>query len=311
MMPSRHTELITEEERGILRALLYFDLFQYPLIESEIRAFSTVHLSTDWTASLLRLCDRGWIVKQGEYYSLKSNSIRIARRVAGNERARQSMITAKRMSEWVSRIPFVRAILLSGSISKGYMDSDSDIDYFIITAPNRLWLVRAALAVIRRVFLFNSHRYLCTNYFIDDQHLEITEKNIFTAIEIRTLIPMFGGSVVNRFQKANQWITDYLPQSVFEASVSGPGSFRVKNLLEHALPDSWFTRLDRWLLAKSRQYWKRRYKSPLNDQEFSIAFESTPHVSRSHPEFYQKKIIKQYQNAVLQLEKQLGISLEP
>lgn len=311
MMPSRHTELITEEERGILRALLYFDLFQYPLTESEIGIFSTVPLSTDWTAALMRLCDRGWIAKQGDYYSLKENSFRIARRIAGNERARQSMMTAKRMSRWVYRIPFVRAVMLSGSISKGYMDTDSDIDYFIITAPNRLWLVRAALAIIRRVFMFNSHRYLCTNYFIDDEHLEITEKNIFTAVETRTLIPMSGRQVVSQFRSANEWIKDYLPQSEFEAVDSEQGSFRLKSILEHALPDAWFTRLDRWLLAKSKQYWKQRYASSLNDQEFSIAFESAPHVSRSHPEFYQKKIIKQYQNAVLQLEQQLGISLEP
>lgn len=310
MMPSRYTELITEEERGILRALLYFDLFQYPLTEAEIEIFSTVSLSADWTVSLLRLCDRGWIVKQGNFYALKENSFRIARRIAGNERARQSLITAKRMSRWVYRIPFVRAVMLSGSISKGYMDTDSDIDYFIITAPNRLWLVRATLATIRRVFMLNSHRYLCTNYFIDDEHLEITEKNIFTAIETRTLIPMFGKHVAGRFRKANQWISGYLPQSVFEESDTDPGNFRLKKIFESALPDAWFTRIDRWLLARSKQYWKQRYASSLNDQEFSIAFESTPYVSRSHPEFYQKKIIKQYQNAVLQLEQQLGVSLE-
>ena len=309
MMPSRHTELITAEERGILRALLYFDLFQYPLTEAEIRAFSTVPLPTDWTTSLLRLCDRQWIVKQGDFYALRENSFRIARRIAGNERARQSMVTAERMSRWISRIPFVRAIMLSGSISKGYMDTDSDIDYFIITAPNRLWLVRATLALIRRLLMFNSHRYLCSNYFIDDQHLEITEKNIFTAVETRTLIPMFGADVVSRFRHANQWITHYLPQSRFEPVTTAPPVFLFKKILEHTLPDAWFTRMDRWVLAKSKQYWKQRYAAGMSAQEFSIAFESTTYVSRSHPEFYQKKIIRQYQNAVVQLEQQLGISL--
>jgi hypothetical protein len=67
--------------------------------------------------------------------------------------------------------------------------------------------------------------------------------------------------------------------------------------------------MDRWVLAKSKQYWKQRYAARLSEQEFSIAFESTTYVSRSHPEFYQKKIIRQYQNAVVQLEQQLGISL--
>jgi hypothetical protein len=309
MMLSRHAALITEEERGILRALLYFDLFQYPLTEAEIRAFSTTPLSGDWASALVHLCDRQWIFKQGDFHSLKENSFRIGRRIAGNERARQSMVTAHRMSRWIAHIPFVRAIMLSGSISKGYMDINSDIDYFIITAPNRLWLVRTTLAIIRRVFMFNSHRYLCTNYFIDDQHLEITEKNMFTAVETKTLVPMYGGDVISRFRRANGWISSYLPQSRLE-SLPPESTGWLKILLEHTLPDSWFTRIDRWLLNKGTQYWKGRYASSLTDQDFSIAFESTPHVSRSHPEFYQKKIIKQYNSAVLQLEQQLGISLE-
>ena len=80
------------------------------------------------------------------------------------------------MTKFISKFPYVRAILLSGSISKGYMDKDSDVDYFIITQPNRLWVTRLLLMLFKKIFLFNSRKVFCINYFVDSEKLEIEEK---------------------------------------------------------------------------------------------------------------------------------------
>ena len=42
----------------------------------------------------------------------------------------------------IAAFPFVRAVGISGSLSKQYADENSDIDYFIITAANRLWIAK-------------------------------------------------------------------------------------------------------------------------------------------------------------------------
>ena len=84
--------------------------------------------------------------------------------------------------------PFVRGVFLSGSISKGFMSESDDIDYFIITAPGRLWLTRTLLILFKKIFLFNSFRNFCLNYFIDSENLYIPEHNRYTATEIVFLI---------------------------------------------------------------------------------------------------------------------------
>src|SRR6185295_18883003 len=160
---------------------------------------------------LERLVSLKLLFRFQNFYSLQDDSQLVTRRVSGNALASKKMKTAKRFSKIVSFFPFVRAVMLSGSISKNYMDENSDIDYFIVTEANRLWVVRTALAVFRRVFLFNSHKNLCTNYFVDSQNLEIRDKNIFTAIELCTTKPMFGRSTIEKFQEANKWAFSFLP----------------------------------------------------------------------------------------------------
>jgi hypothetical protein len=48
----------------------------------------------------------------------------------------------------------------------------------------------------------------------------------------------------------------------------------------------------------------------LNGRDFSIAFESTENVSRSHPGFYQKRVLHQYQEKINEFEKQHDLSLK-
>ncbi|MBK8679672.1 MAG: hypothetical protein IPN25_13810 [Sphingobacteriales bacterium] len=45
---------------------------------------------------------------------------------------------AFRISKFIGSFPFVRGVLLSGSLSKNRLAADGDIDYFIIAQPNAL-----------------------------------------------------------------------------------------------------------------------------------------------------------------------------
>ena len=102
------------------------------------------------------------------------------------------MHKALRNARLIFHFPFTRAIMISGSLSKNYADEASDVDYFIIVKPGRLWIARTLLIIYKRIFLMNSKKYFCVNYFIDEDHLEIEEKNLFTAVELTTLIPIHG-----------------------------------------------------------------------------------------------------------------------
>ncbi|HLZ17484.1 MAG TPA: nucleotidyltransferase domain-containing protein [Cyclobacteriaceae bacterium] len=304
----RQASYLMEEEKHLLRALLYFDIFDYPLTAEEIVQFSSATLFASRQA-LERLTAQGIIFRFQDFYSLQNNPGLVTRRLNGNALAEQKMKTAKKFSKLVSLFPFVRAVMLSGSISKGYMDEKSDIDYFIITEANRLWMVRTSLAVFRRIFLFNSHRNLCTNYFIDSQHLEIGEKNIFTAIELGTTKPMFGGSAIEQFQNANAWTQVYLPNLNLNTDKAAEPRLPLKRAIEKMFSFKMIDRVNRWLMNKTISHWRRRYGRGMDNADFEIAFRSTTGVSKSHPQFYQKKVLSRFAEKIRNFQTQNGIDL--
>lgn len=132
------------------------------------------------------------------------------RRLEGNQLASQRMTDARKYASIAANFPFVRAVL-SGSLSKHVMKPDSDIDFFIITAPEKLWVCRALLTAYKKLLLGNSHRNFCLNYFIDSNNLEIPDKNIFTATEIVFLLPMYNYSLYEKFMAKNKWVDTEFP----------------------------------------------------------------------------------------------------
>ncbi len=296
-------------EKGILRALLYFDIFDYPLTQSEIADFSPLPVNGDLKSSLDMLVDKQIIYQFDQYYALHNNRHLVLRRTSGNRMADRQLRIARRISKFISMFPFVRAVLLSGSISKGYMDEHSDIDYFIITEPRRLWIVRTAMAFFRRVFMLNSRKYFCTNYFIDSKNLEISEKNIFTAIEIATLKPMFGEKYIHDFQDVNKWCKEYLPNRLPQNGLEEEPVLPFKKTIEKILSFPIYDKLDHWFMRQSLARWKKKYDHLLPPKDFSIAFQSTQSVSRSHPGFYQKRVLSQYELKIEEFEQVHCLSL--
>jgi hypothetical protein len=125
----------TPLRRSILRTLAYYDIFSYPLTADEIYInLGDNHTSPEEIKSELESLSLDYIVyRKGEFFQLNNDDKYIYRRNAGNKLAEKRLKTAQRVSGFISRFPFIRGILLSGSISKGFMEKDSDIDYFVIT----------------------------------------------------------------------------------------------------------------------------------------------------------------------------------
>lgn len=293
-----------QTEAGVIRTLLYFDIFQYPLTLDEIIKFHTHRDSSVQIARAINdLLNRSIIYKQENFYSLHTGDSLAKRRKAGNELAQKKLETAKKFSALISKFPFTRAVMLSGSLSKDFMEKDSDIDYFIITEPGRLWVVRGMLALFKRVFLFNSHKFFCTNYLIDSKSLEIEEKNIYTAVETATLIPVYGELQHRKFIANNHWVKDFLPYADFSrnAYIYEKSSI-VKNFLERIFSGSLGERLDVLLMNKAINRWRKQFGHSFSPAEFDLAFKSRRNVSKNHPRFFQKQILNRFQDKIESFE---------
>src|SRR2546430_6574247 len=93
----------------------------------------------------------------------------------------------------------------------------TDIDFFIITSANRLWIARTCMHLFKKLtFLTGRQHWYCMNYYIDEEALNIEEHNIFTATELITLLPVCGNGTMQRFFQMNSWVSVYFPNNVLE-----------------------------------------------------------------------------------------------
>lgn len=303
---------LTPLRSSIIRTLAYYDIFSYPLTAAEIYYnLGSNHTNLDEIKNELKnLSSYNIIYSKEEFFQLTDDEKYILRRKKGNELAKRRLKTAKKVSDLISRFPFIRGILLSGSISKGFMEEDSDIDYFIITYPNRVWFSRLILMLFKKLFLFNSKKIFCINYFVDSEKLEIEEKNIFTATEIVTLLPTYGKKIYDEFYEKNYWVKEFYPN--YPKRETGNVIDRkdgiVKNFLEKILSKNIGDKIDDFAMSVFEKFNRIKYKN-YGNEEFKIAFKSSKKESKHHPKFFQRRVLEEFNRKLELLEDRLKVSL--
>ncbi len=289
----------------IIKTLAYYDIFNYPLTAEEIyHNLGANHVSSiDVTNEIEKLCKDGLIYRKNSFYLLTNNDKYISRRIDGNKLAAKKINSAYRMTNFISKFPYVRAILLSGSISKGYMEKDSDVDYFIITQPNRLWVTRLLLMLFKKIFLLNSRKVFCINYFVDTETLEIEEKNIFTATELTTLIPTYGTELYNALYSKNIWIREFYPNFPKRDTIRISENKRsfIKKLFEKLLNNSLGDLLDDFAMKLFEKSNLKKYRD-YNPKDFQVAFKTSKHESKHHPKFFQKRVLEDFSKKLKSIE---------
>jgi hypothetical protein len=126
---------MNEFKSNIIKTLLYFDIFNYPITKDEIINFMPMKKGDEliFKTSLNELVLENYIFQMGEFYGLKSGKELVEKRLVGNKHAQLNMQKAYKNSKLIGAFPYVEGVCISGSLSKGYMDESGDIDYFIIT----------------------------------------------------------------------------------------------------------------------------------------------------------------------------------
>lgn len=286
------TALDSALRQSVIRCLLYFDIFNYPLKVDEVLNFLDRRSSLAEIQETLDSLARGGFVYQfNEFYSIQDNRDCVVRRIRGNEMAEKMMPLAKQKANFIGQFPFVRSVMVSGSLSKGYMDADSDIDFFVVTEPGRLWISRMLLVMYKRIFLRNSYKHFCVNYFISEKKLEIEEKNIFTATELATVVPQYNQNVYASLLKSNGWLTRFFPNLTprpYSWKKEKPSSLKI--LLERIINLAGGSLIDGWCMKITYRRWRGMYQSQYDDKDFQVAFKTKKHASKNHPKNYQKKV---------------------
>ncbi len=287
-------------EEAIISVLKYYGLFSYPLKSSEIRRFLGIKATQDEvdTALSVMLERKDIFISSHGFYSTERNENWSKNRLQGNERAEDLLNRSHKYIKNIIRFPFVRSVAISGSLSKYYTDEDADIDYFIITAKNRLWIARTLLHFYKKfTFLKRNEHYYCMNYFVDETALEIDQKNIYSAIETVTLIPFYNKEIISELKKLNKsWVDDFLPNENYKEDLRFmvyPKYEWVKRFTERLINILDPECLNRRLMKATDKKWRRKWarKSYPMDR-YNEAFYTTINISKNHPANYQSQILQ-------------------
>lgn len=292
-------------KESVLATLAYFDLFNYPLTRAEIYLFLQNKYNHDaFDAALECLLLSGNIYLFDKFYTLHNDHYLVVRRLNGNKKAEELIKIALSVGELLIRFPYVRGIAISGSLSKNYADEKSDIDLFIITAKNRLWIARTLMHCLKKLtFLVKKEDYFCMNYYIDEQQLEITEKSIYTAIEVGTLIPLQGDVTFEKFYAANLWTKTFIPNKIMRVSSAKPvRSFKIKALIEWGLNNRVGNTLDNILMHITTNRWLKKTRlNKQNNHGLLLGIKTGKHFAKPDPVNFQSILLARYERNLNQL----------
>lgn len=303
----KETSLSATTESSILRILAYFTLFRYPLTKAEIIHYLPPGSRTDQVDDALdQLVADGLVFRIAEFYLLQNESGWVKRRREGNLRAAQLLPTALKIGRFLSGFPFVRGVAISGSLSKMYADEKTDIDFFIITKANRLWIARTIMHIFKKLtYLTGKQDYYCMNYYVDEGSLLLDDQNMYTAVEAITLLPA-GGKAMNDFFAANEWIRKWFASYDMKTLRADNYTKRpfIQRLTELLFDHRLGNRLDNYLMKLTTQRWQyKKRKGKRNEEGKAMDLVTGKHFAKSNPGMFREQILTAYGHIISDLKR--------
>lgn len=211
---------MTPLDVSIQKTLAYFSLFNYPLTKEELFAYlwQPPRISYEEFAA-------GGIAGIGEkygYYFLPGREETAENRRRHLLISEMKMKIARRAVKKIRAVPFLRAVFVCNSVGQGLARPESDIDFFIVAAPGRVWLVRFFTNLIlkfwrQRTYGKSQRDKICLSFYVDENHLDLNslcavKDDIHFIYWMHQMIPIFDpDNFYQKFLAANRWTKDSLP----------------------------------------------------------------------------------------------------
>lgn len=233
-------------QKNIVLTLAYTDQFDFPLTKQEI-FLRLVGAGGQVSKKVLddelkNLVSKKVLVTEGEYFRLKNSNLDSSVRRFRQKYSRRKWKEVDEFVFVISKIPWVKAIVVTGSLAVDNAKLNDDVDFMIITQEKRLWLARVLLAAYaflrgrRRSWQREEPNSWCLNLWLDESSLKLPArlKNIYGAFEICQAIWVYDrGGIKSRFFQLNSWAEKFLPnyfafqQKSLEKSMSNKSGLTV------------------------------------------------------------------------------------
>jgi hypothetical protein len=207
-----------------IRAVAYADVFGYPLDAEQIGRYLhgvvATHAAT--TSALEQAIGPGGPLSYRDgFYMLRGREELVAQRRQRAGHAEVLWPVARWYGRLISQLPFVRMVAVTGSLAWDNADADADLDFLVVTEPDRLWVCRWMIAVLTETVRLAGVP-LCPNYIISERALALTDRNLYTAYELAQMKPITGYDTYRQMLELNAWVQSFLPNTTaFEPSLEG------------------------------------------------------------------------------------------
>lgn len=250
----------TLAEKAVLTTILYSDIFHFPLRKEEIWKFliSNYSIATDAFDHGLHTLSGNVLVSRDGYYCLSGNSDAIKKRKEKSIYVQRKILFARRIAEKLSVIPTIIFIGISGSVAANNAAEKDDIDFFVITKRDTLFITRFFITIFlemmhvrRRRFMDHSPDKICVNLLLDESAMRWDEKarSVYTAREIVQIVPLIErNNCYRRFLACNDWVSAYMPnaiKSIHDRGVASPRNGIMTKILR-AIPFSLLEPISRY-----------------------------------------------------------------
>ena len=289
---------LSDLEREILQTIAYFDVFSYPLTKEQLHLFLSRYRTTvlQLEESLHQLIQKKLILSSRDYFysSTRSDDI-VTVRLENEQHVSKMLKQARWISFLLQQVPFVRAVFITGSLSKHIAPDKSDIDFMIVTELKRLWICKMIITGFRRIFLFNS-KYFCANLMVTEKAMYFPDHNYFTAVEIATTQVMWNTAAYKKYQNENVWIQQYLPnwKSLTDGMlVLSNSPAIIQKIFESVLNMFRLDTLNSNLMLTARNFWRRKHKN-LDETKFNSIIRCSPDISSVWHDDHQTHILEEF-----------------
>ena len=240
---------------SLIATVAYADIFGYPLTRRELIFWLLFH-----PVSRIRLP----VDIQGvhSFVTLRGHQRLVRERLAKQKEQEKKWRIARRASAWLSRVPTIKLIGVTGGLAMNNAKKEDDVDLFFIVSDGTLWVSRLMATILMDILGLRRRPgdkkfadRVCLNMFMSEGSLalETKERDCFTAHEVLQMTPIWErGNAYRKFLHANRWVSRFLPNA---------WSFKMKNEKLKMKNENQFNKIIFYILeplAKFFQLWYMR-----------------------------------------------------
>jgi len=223
----KHDQPLSELQAAIVKIVVFFDMFSYPLTAYELWRYLSVAADFEKVAAEAKsLLGLGLLAGNQGFYFLPGQEQLVTVRKQRYNYTNRKLKIARRAVRLFRLLPTVEFAALSNLIGRHNLRNGSDIDIFIITKENRIWITRLFCAGMMKLLHQRptperKRDKICLSFYIDNAHLDLSgladgADDHYFHFWLAGLYTLHdAGAYHHQLMAANRWLKDFLPNGDF------------------------------------------------------------------------------------------------